>query len=192
MFIRSWKNQVFTVPNMLSILRLALLPVYARIYLGATQRQHYLLAGGILAFSCLTDLLDGQIARHFHQITTLGKVLDPLADKVTQLVLILCLSKTHPILKPILTIFLVKEIFQLCASIALLTQGRMLSGALAAGKICTAFLFLSMTWMVLIPDMGTPLVKAITLTDSMMLIVSFGSYILAYCNACLVPGKQEK
>ena len=81
MFLENWKKELFTVPNLLSLLRLVLLPVY----LGAYLRSKYLTAGGILLLSCLTDLLDGFLARKLHQVTDLGKVLDPLADKLLTL-----------------------------------------------------------------------------------------------------------
>ena len=82
MFVHDWKKDIFTIPNMLSLFRLLLIPVYVVIYLKATEPVHYYIAGGILAVSCLTDLVDGKIARKFHMISTLGKILDPLADKL--------------------------------------------------------------------------------------------------------------
>lgn len=180
MFIRNWKAQIFTLPNLLSLFRLALLPVYVRIYLTAADRIHYLTAGCVMGLSCLTDLLDGWIARRFHQITNLGKILDPLADKITQFVLTLCLSMKYPVLNPVLALFIVKELFQLTAGLIFLRRGKMLPGALMAGKVCTTVLFISLICLVLIPDMDSALVKAIALTDGLFLAVSFGAYILAY------------
>ena len=68
------------------------------------------LAGSILALSCLTDMADGIIARKLHRITNVGKVLDPLADKLTQFALILSLSAKYSILYPVLALFLAKEL----------------------------------------------------------------------------------
>ena len=85
MHIKDWKKEVFTIPNLLSLFRLALIPVYAHIYLGATERRQFLIAGLILAISCLTDLIDGKIARKFNMISDFGKALDPVADKLTQI-----------------------------------------------------------------------------------------------------------
>ena len=62
MIIREWKKDLFTIPNMLSLFRLLLIPVYVAIYLKATVFSDYALAAGILAVSCLTDLIDGKIA----------------------------------------------------------------------------------------------------------------------------------
>ena len=92
MFIKDWKKEVFTIPNLLSLFRLALIPIYVVIYLNAEAAWEYFLAAGILAVSCLTDMIDGKIARHFNMISTVGKILDPIADKATQFTLTLCLS----------------------------------------------------------------------------------------------------
>ena len=91
MFIKNWKKEIYTIPNLLSLFRLVLIPVYASLYLSATEQYQYVLAGVILAVSCLTDMIDGKIARKFNMITPLGKILDPLADKLTQLTLTFCL-----------------------------------------------------------------------------------------------------
>lgn len=180
MFIANWKKEIFTIPNLLSIFRLVLLPVYSRIYLNATENYHYLIAGSIMGISCITDMLDGKIARQYNQITNLGKILDPLADKITQFTLTLCLSLKYPVLHPILALFILKELFQLTAGIIFLQKGRMLPGALIAGKICTSILFVSLIILVFFPNLNSPAVNFIALVDGIFLIISFVSYILAY------------
>ena len=112
MFIKDWKKDLFTIPNFLSLFRLALIPVYLAIYGRATGPRDYFLAGAILALSCLTDLIDGQIARHFNMVSNVGKILDPVADKFTQLALTICLSLRYPVLRSVLLLFLLKETFQ--------------------------------------------------------------------------------
>ena len=57
----------------------------------------YWWAAGILAVSTLTDMVDGKIARRFHMVTNLGKILDPVADKATQCTLLVCLAVRHPV-----------------------------------------------------------------------------------------------
>ena len=180
MFMEKWKKEILTIPNLLSLFRLVLIPVYVVIYLNATTPMDYLLAGTILAASCLTDMVDGQIARHFNMISTVGKVLDPVADKATQFTLTLCLSLKYPALRSVLVLFVVKESFQLIAMIASYRKGKALPGALLPGKICTVVLFISLIAMVLFPTMSTKLVEAIAVIDAAFLAVSFISYILAY------------
>ena len=63
MIINDWKKEILTIPNLLSFFRLILIPVYMVIYLKAQETKDYILAGSILAVSCLTDMVDGKIAR---------------------------------------------------------------------------------------------------------------------------------
>ena len=186
MFINDWKKDVFTIPNILSMFRLVLIPVYVVIYLNAKDLSDYFLAGTILAVSCLTDMIDGKIARHFNMISTLGKILDPIADKATQFTLTLCLSIKYPILRFVLVLFIVKELFQGIAGLVNLRRGKMLPGALLAGKVCTTVLFISLILLVLMPDLNETIIDAIAITDLAFLSWSFISYILAYF------GKKKK
>ena len=79
-------RKILTIPNLLSAFRLVLAGVFAAVYLHAKTRQDYHIAVGILMLSGITDCADGKIARHFHMISELGKILDPIADKLTQAV----------------------------------------------------------------------------------------------------------
>ena len=85
-------SRILTVPNAMSALRILIVPVFAALYL----RGHVAAAVGALVFSGLTDMLDGLIARRFNQITDLGKMLDPFADKLTQGVVALCIAIRFP------------------------------------------------------------------------------------------------
>ncbi len=180
MFIKDWKKEILTIPNLLSLFRLTLIPVYVLIYLNADQPYHYYLSAGILAVSCLTDLIDGKIARHFNMISTVGKILDPLADKATQFTLIVCLAIRYPILWYLVCLFVVKEGFQLVAGGLTLRKGKMLDGALVSGKICTTVLFMSLIIMVMIPTLSQETVAIFALVDAVFMTVSFISYVLAY------------
>ena len=180
MFIKDWKKDVFTIPNMLSLFRLVLIPVYVIVYLNATELWEYFTAAAILAVSCLTDMIDGKIARHFNMISTVGKILDPIADKATQFTLTLCLSIKYPVLRFVLILFTVKELFQGIAGLMNLRKGKMLPGALIAGKVCTTVLFLSLILLVLMPNLSETVINLIALIDTGFLTWSFISYILAY------------
>lgn len=180
MLYKNWKKDIWSIPNLLSLFRLVLIPVYVSIYLHAETRAQYILAGCILAVSCLTDMIDGKIARKFNMITTLGKMLDPLADKLTQLTLTLCLSLKYPVLYPVLALLVVKELVQLALGVLFLRRGKMLPGALMAGKVCTTVLFVSFIALVLFPNMDPSWINGIALLDAAFLAFSFGSYIHAY------------
>ena len=180
MFIKNWKKEIFTIPNILSLFRLVLIPVYAYIYLTAKENSQFFLAGAIMAVSCMTDMIDGKIARKYNMISTLGKILDPLADKITQFTLTLCLSLKYPVLRNVLALFVVKEVFQLTLGIINLRKGKMLPGALLAGKICTTVLFVSLIALVLFPQLSQAWIDTIAFVDTVFLAIAFISYILAY------------
>ena len=180
MMIKDWKKEIFTIPNLLSLFRLLLIPLYVSIYLNARDNADYYLAAAILAVSCLTDLIDGQIARRCNMISTVGKVLDPFADKVTQFTLVICLSIKHPILWTLSVLIFVKEIFQLTAGIVRFKKGKMLKGAQITGKICTTVLFLSLIILVMMPDIEYKFVQLITLIDAIFLLIAFADYIIVY------------
>ena len=178
--IKDWKKEIFTIPNLLSLFRLLLIPVYMTIYLNATETRDYISAAVILAISCLTDLVDGKIARKFNMTSTVGQVLDPIADKVTQFTLILCLSIKFPVLLHLVVLFIIKESFQFFAGLITYRKGRMLTGALITGKICTTVLFTSLIIMILLPDISALAVNIITIIDGVFMIMAFADYIHAY------------
>lgn len=178
--MKDWKKELLTIPNLLSLFRLFLIPVYVAIYLNATQPHDYFLAAAILAVSCLTDLVDGKIARHFNMISTVGKVLDPFADKATQFTLIMCLAMKHHIIRYMVGLFFVKELFQLIAGLMTIRKGKMLRGALITGKICTTVLFISLIIMVLMPALPENVITILTLVDIAFLLISFADYIATY------------
>ena len=180
MFVKDWKKEILTIPNLLSLFRLLLIPVYVAIYLNATSNADYYLAAGILAVSCLTDLIDGKIARHFNMISNLGKILDPVADKATQFTLIICLASKYPALGKLIVFFIIKESFQLIAGGINLSKGKMLKGALISGKICTTVLFISLIAMVMFPNLSTTASRVITGIDLLFMLISFIEYVLTY------------
>ena len=176
----NWKKEIFTIPNILSLFRLVMIPVYMTIYLKAETTADYVLAGSILALSCLTDLADGKIARHFNMISTLGKILDPIADKATQFTLTLCLALRYPVLWSVMAVFVVKELFQLIAGLIHIHKGKILPGALIEGKICTTVFFISLIFLVLIPGISQKAVTVVSVINVVFLVISFIGYIRAY------------
>lgn len=68
------KNQILTIPNLLSVVRLALIPVIVWLY---SYEKNYYAAIGVILLSGATDIIDGWIARHFNMISDFGKAIDP-------------------------------------------------------------------------------------------------------------------
>ena len=180
MIIKDWKKELFTIPNLLSLFRLVLIPIYIIIYMNAEEAADYYVAGSILAVSCLTDLIDGKIARYFNMVSTVGKVLDPIADKATQFALLVCLTIRQKVLLTFVILFVIKESFQLIAGLFTLRKGKMLDGALISGKVSTAVLFVSLILLVLLPDLTQQAIDIIMLIDYLVLIIAFVDYARVY------------
>ena len=89
------KDQILTIPNLLSVIRLLLIPVIIWLY---CIKKKYALAVGVIVLSGITDVADGIIARTCHMVSDFGKILDPIADKLTQGAIILCLTVQYPLM----------------------------------------------------------------------------------------------
>ena len=115
---------VWNIPNALSIFRLVLLPVFAVLILVVERDAELpLWSFGVLVLSGVTDSLDGIIARRFHQITDFGKLMDPVADKITQVTVVICLAVRYTVLIPLVVICLVKELIQAVGRVYPAAQG---------------------------------------------------------------------
>jgi cardiolipin synthase len=180
MNIKDWKKEIFSIPNLLSLFRLLLIPVYITIYLNARNREDYILAAAILSVSCLTDLIDGKIARRFNMITNVGKILDPIADKLTQFALIICLSLRHPILWYMVGLFFVKELIQTIGCAIALRKGMSMTGSLLPGKLSTTVLFISLIVMVMIPSIPENIITIIAAVNSVFLMFAFVAYTVVF------------
>jgi len=90
------EDRILTVPNLITLVRLSLLPVFVWLLLGAENPSG---AAALLALLGATDWCDGYVARRFHQVSTVGKILDPVADRLlffTAIVTII-ISDTAPL-----------------------------------------------------------------------------------------------
>jgi cardiolipin synthase len=124
------------LPNILSSFRILLIPVFIWLML----EDHTALAAIVLAVSGITDFLDGFLARHFGWVSAVGKVLDPVADKCTQVAACVMLIVKMPQFWYFFAILLFKELVMLVLGGWLLRQKVQLKGARWFGKVVT-FLF---------------------------------------------------
>jgi cardiolipin synthase len=97
-------DRIFTVPNVISLVRLSMIPVFLILLFGRDNRAG---AAGLLAGLGATDWVDGYIARHFDQTSTLGKVLDPTADRLMLLVSVaaIIIDGSIPVVVAVLVLF---------------------------------------------------------------------------------------
>lgn len=137
-------REVFTIPNLLSYFRILLIPLFVYWYLRAETPAQFFRAALVLGISGLTDTFDGRIARRFNQITELGILLDPVADKLTEGAVVLCLSTRYNWMWLLVALYVAKEGFMAIAGLVMLRRGKKLNGAKWYGKVCT-FVFYIVT-----------------------------------------------
>lgn len=172
------KKDFFTIPNILCYVRLLLIPFFMWTYLTAQTTRDYLTAAFIFAFSAFTDLLDGFIARRFNQITELGKFLDPLADKLNQGALIICLTTRYHLMWMLVILFVLKEGFMAVMGLIMLKHnGRKLDGAMWYGKVCTATLYVVMVLLLFIPQMPLWLANSLIGLCAVFMVITLALYI---------------
>ena len=163
-----------TIPNILSIFRIVLIPVYAWLYFSDYQ-SGAAIAGSVLVVSGLTDLLDGAIARKYNQISELGKVLDPLADKLTQVAVFVCLYIKFSNLLPLFCFIAYKELIMLSVGFWVLKRGIVVS-AKWWGKITTFLIYCAVAAFTFFPHMRETAMLAISALLLAMLAFSMCAY----------------
>ena len=180
-----------TVPNLISVIRIILIPFFAFYFM----QGEFVIAVIILALSGLSDCVDGKIARRFNQISALGKLLDPLADKLTQITLAVILFLTFnkaedTMLKAFSWVFLVfiaKEFVMVLGSVIMLSIGLRPGAAEIYGKVATLAFYVVMIFIIGFgPEVGAfrnlftipnPLMMILVVISAILTMVAFFSYI---------------
>lgn len=165
------ENKFLTVPNVLSLFRIALILAFVWLY---AISDNILWAGIVLIVSGLTDIADGWIARHYNMVSEVGKALDPIADKLTQGAVLLCMIFRFPLLVFPFILLLVKEAFVGFTGLLLIQKSGAVYGAEWHGKAATcliyAMLLLHLFWTE-IPPAAT--LVSVILASGIMLISLF-------------------
>lgn len=129
------------IPNLLSVLRILMIPVFVWRYTGAQAPGDYLFCGVLLVVSGITDIMDGFIARRWHLITNVGKVLDPLADKLTQFTVAIVIALEHPWMWPLPALLAVKDLSLCLGGVLLYRKYRQVNGSRWYGKLATVVFY---------------------------------------------------
>ena len=129
------------IPNMLSVLRLFMVPLFFYTYFEYTEGPKQYIAVGVYVLAWLTDALDGYLARRNNWITDVGKILDPVADKLMQFTAALCFTIDNSIFLIMLIPLIIKEIGMLFGTVAILKRKKVVVQASWYGKVATVLLF---------------------------------------------------
>lgn len=175
-----WK---WTVPNVLSLIRIAILPIFIVMYIWSrnvdSDAMQYA-SFGLLALSGFTDCLDGWIARKFHQESEIGKLLDPIADKLTQVAVVICLATQYREFLPLLVICVVKEFLQGLGGLILLSRGCDMRASKWYGKVSTVVFYVCAAAIVLWKDMPENLMIALISLIGLLMLFAFVRYLLLF------------
>ena len=168
------KKQFLTIPNMLSLFRLLMIPAIVYFYV---NRNNPLAAVLVIAVSAITDMLDGYIARKYDMVSDLGKALDPLADKLTICAMFICLISRRPWIVWFLIFLIVKELAQLGGGLLVLRRGGNTYSSKWFGKLGTVLLYTTSIALFLFPNIPDKVAKIMCIVSAAMQVVSLIMYL---------------
>jgi len=176
------KKDLWGIPNILCYIRFLLIPVFVVLYIKASQPGEYLRAAAVVLASGMTDFLDGFIARKFDMVTELGKIIDPLADKLTQVSLIFVLFVKIKWMYLLLILFVIMQLFLLIAGLVMLKKGTKLNGSKWFGKVSTTVFYAVMLVLIAIPTLNNTVTNVLMMVCGAFLLLSFLLYINEYVH----------
>lgn len=185
---REKKSRVLTVPNLLSAFRLLLVPVIVWLYCG---EENYPLTACALLLSGATDIADGFIARRFHMVSDLGKVLDPVADKLTQAAALACLLTRFPAVWWLLGVLMGKEIIMASMGIFVIRRTGVVHGAEWHGKLATCLIYAAIFLHIVWYDIPTAASWTLVAAGVAGILLSLVLYTIHNIRWAREPGRRE-
>lgn len=182
------KGEIFTIPNLLSTFRIVLIPIILWLYLVKRDFTAALISIGV---SAVTDVADGFIARHFNMVTDLGKALDPIADKLTQVALILCITMFNYMAWYLVGLLAVKEITQGAMALVAIKRSGYVPSSSWFGKLSTAVLYVSMALLLLFPTMPKDYANFLIAISMAVLALSMVLYIIKHSRMIRDAGQAN-
>lgn len=149
MIKRFAKCDFLTVPNAMSVFRILLIPpiVYA------CRGGNSITANALVILSAVTDVADGKIARKHHMVSDIGKVLDPVADKLTEFALLLCLIAKNKRILLLLGLMAVKELLLIGFGYQALRKKDSVNSSKWYGKACTVMIYACCMILIFLPKL---------------------------------------
>ncbi len=134
---------MLTIPNLISLLRLALIPVFLWLLLG---RDNPVGAGFLLGLIGSTDWVDGYLARRLDQVSEVGKILDPLADRIAVVVAVITGLTTGYLPAWFAWALIVREVVIGLGAIVVALRGHTSLAVRQMGKLATLLLYMAVAW----------------------------------------------
>ena len=184
---KKYWSKIFTIPNILTFIRLLLTPLFVWLY---CVQGAYRWSAAIMAVCALTDVLDGLIARKFHMESSLGRILDPAADKLAQVAMFLVMLVRYPVMLWVLIFFAVKEAAMVTLGYFYMRRTGIVNSARWYGKASSVVQYAVILALILNPAISeysaSVLITLLTATHALSLI----SYVIFYIHSLRNP-KQE-
>ena len=169
---RDWN----TIPNYFSYFRLVLIPVFIWLYLIG----EYSAATVIIVMSWISDVADGFIARRFNMVSEFGKVLDPIADKLTQGAIFICLSLRYPLAIVLVGIIAVKELSMLILGMVVFKRSDRVDGAEWYGKLSTGVICITAIILIIFTGIDVQIANGLLIASIVMASFAFIMYMLRF------------
>ncbi|MDQ5983438.1 MAG: putative cardiolipin synthase [Eubacteriales bacterium SKADARSKE-1] len=180
--MRDLKKNYLNIPNTITLFRILLVIPFFILFL----RGNYISSIIILLMSGLSDLLDGIAARNLNQVTKLGKILDPIADKLTLIAVVICMGIKFSAIMPIAILFIVKDASMLIAGLMLIKKGIDPPAARWYGKLATCGFYVSVITIVMLDTFfgiySTILSLVLLLITAGFMIFAFIKYFILFLN----------
>ncbi len=169
------------LPNILSVFRIFLVPVFVIIFFSSITDMNYW-AAGVFALAHLTDILDGFIARRWNLITKLGRLLDPLADKLMAFTVLVCIVISNKVLWWAAALFFVKECLMGIGALVLYKRIDDVPSSNWVGKTSTFFFFCTSVLIMVVPSMSLTIVNILLIISVILSYTAFTLYCLRFNN----------
>ena len=189
----SWSfkpRDLVTVPNLITYFRFILVPPFIYFFLN----EQFLLAGIMIGLSGLSDCFDGFFARKLNQVTSLGKILDPIADKVTLVAVAVCMVIYIPSILPIMLVLVGKEFLMLLGGFILLLKKMSPPPANIFGKVATLVFYFVICLIIFIKILtgqeNMPLIITGLIVVAITMLIALAQYAVMFVK--MNKGKNQK
>lgn len=162
------------IPNILTTLRLVIIPFFAYSML---RTDNIGVAVALFLLSGLTDVVDGWVARHFNMITDIGKVYDPLVDKLTQITAVLCLAAKGTVPMWLICIVVLRELTMIVTGVVFYAKKTVVHSNWY-GKAATVLFYAVVLILIVFPELGyAPKTALLILLVSALLLAAAGYFV---------------
>lgn len=183
-------SDLIAVPNLITYIRFVLVTPFMYFFL----LEDYISAAICIGVSGLSDCFDGLLARKLGQITSLGKILDPIADKVTLFCVALCMLIYAPKIIPLMAILMLKEVVMLACGLVLLIKKITPPAARWYGKFATVVFYFSVSVIIFLKAVfnyeSTVLVTVLFILTAIAMLFALVKYAIIFLNLIKASSKK--